>query len=334
MALTGSSIVGALPTVLFVAVFIVQIRKGRAFASRAGDLQSWGAQEGLRFIDHASVPETDLRFQFFTDHSGSTWFANILKGTFDGIEVFAGDYTYPEGKTSDTVTLAIAQPNIRLEYLSIRRHSIGAMDTLERTAGTTIDFESEAFNRAFQVVADDSAYAHTVIDQKMMDWLLETPQDLLFEVGVGGVLVVAPAIAAETVSTLLGAATGFADHIPGTAGRDTTASPALPPGPDAELNFSAGDRVLAGAAGRRTLSGVNVAGLGHAIRDGSWRTSPHVRQQMFRSLGVVVILLLLFGSNLLGNNSRLANLPGTIVFLVFAGLTLRNVFAKPAPPKD
>lgn len=75
-------------------------------------------------------------------------------------------------------------------------------------------FESEEFNRQEVVLTADDRFAHALIDARMMDWLLDQPPTLVFEVAGDEALVVRLRCDPEELPRLFDKAADFVDHIP------------------------------------------------------------------------------------------------------------------------
>ena len=97
-----------------------------------------------------------------------------------------------------------------------------------------IEFESEEFNRAFNVKSRDPKFANDVIDARMMQWLLQSGEGYAFEMNGPYVLVYRKRIRPIELTPLLGSLKAYIDHIPkvayslhGDPAQDQTRSPSL-----------------------------------------------------------------------------------------------------------
>lgn len=116
---------------------------------------------------------------------------NIMTGSYNGHDVVAFDYQYAEsttngqGQTSDTtyrfsiyvLRLPSALPPVSITpegFFSKVGHAIGVHD---------IQFESEAFNRAFRVKSDDSKLAYDLLPARNMELLMTQDNVHLRSVG-------------------------------------------------------------------------------------------------------------------------------------------------------
>lgn len=143
-------------------------------ATRVTAIRTWCAQVGWTYV--GSDRSLIGRWQgqpFRTGHSKRV--TELVAGPFQGRQAlsFAYRYTTGSGKSQSTVTfhvLALALPAY-LPTLELTPDGIGAK--LAKTlGGQDIEFESEAFNRAWRVEARDPKFAHDVVHPRLMERLL------------------------------------------------------------------------------------------------------------------------------------------------------------------
>jgi hypothetical protein len=77
-----------------------------------------------------------------------------------------------------------------------------------------IEFESDDFNRSFQVKGADRAFAFKFIDARLMHWLLSIKSIFGFEVSGPHLLVYSHKLRPNELIQLLGTAKEFVDRIP------------------------------------------------------------------------------------------------------------------------
>jgi hypothetical protein len=147
---------------------------------------------------------------------------NVLWGSYQGLEVRAFDYWYytesrdADGHTSRSysrfnaalvpVAAACAELSIANEnVLTLLADHVGLRD---------IGFESEEFNRTFNVTSPDRKFANDLIDARMMAWLLAEAQGYAFDVAGSQVLIYRRQLAPTEVASLLAVAKAFVDHVP------------------------------------------------------------------------------------------------------------------------
>jgi hypothetical protein len=147
---------------------------------------------------------------------------NVLHGSWRGTPVRAFDFWYYEessdgkGHTSRSTyrfTCAVTPIEAACAHLVVDEEHL-----LSRLAGALtikdIQFESEAFNRAFQVRSDDPAFAHAFIDARMISWMLGQGEGQAYEILGDKLMVVRRAIDPAELGGLLDTVTGFAEAVP------------------------------------------------------------------------------------------------------------------------
>ena len=151
-----------------------------ATAQRQKLLSQWAHSRSLRF-NPAKTSKMDSRYvEFKCLHRGHSRHAyNIITGQLGGLEIIAFDYQYTTGsgknrQTNNFSAMIVTAP-IPLKPLFIRRE--GFFDKFTEFFGIDdIDFESAEFSRKFFVKSPDKKWAYDVIHQRMMEYLLTTPE--------------------------------------------------------------------------------------------------------------------------------------------------------------
>ena len=147
---------------------------------------------------------------------------NVLSGRWQDLDVRAFDYWYyeestdSEGRTSRSyhrfdcaiVPIAAACPALSIGHETFLTRMAGALSFHD------IQFEDEAFNRAFNVRGNDRKFANDLVDARMMQWLLHHGADYGVEVVGNRVLVAGPKIPPTELVQLIGTAKAFIDHVP------------------------------------------------------------------------------------------------------------------------
>jgi hypothetical protein len=147
---------------------------------------------------------------------------NVLYGGWQGMSVHAFDYWYYDestdsnGNSSKTyrrfccavtpIEAACSPLSIDEENLLTRLADMVALDD--------IGFESEEFNRAFNVQGRDRAFATAFVDARMMSWLLSHGRGYAFEVVGDQVLVACDRVPPLQLLQLLGTAKAFVEQVP------------------------------------------------------------------------------------------------------------------------
>jgi hypothetical protein len=142
-------------------------------------------------------------------------------GNYRGHEVRCFDYMFEQGtgRTSPTrrITLVAIRVDVELPHLVIRPER--ARDRLREAFGQgDLDFESEAFSRAYYVQADTPRQAYDVLHPKAVEYLLNQPEPLVIEGSEGEMVFARPRVKPlrlpGEVEELLAAAIGFVDLLP------------------------------------------------------------------------------------------------------------------------
>jgi hypothetical protein len=106
---------------------------------------------------------------------------NVLTGAFQGRQLIAFDYSYQTHSTDSkgrrtTTThkfgVVVMQLPGALPQLQVTHEGIFGGAVANAFGFADLQFESEQFNRAFRVKADDPRFGHAVIHPRMMELLL------------------------------------------------------------------------------------------------------------------------------------------------------------------
>ena len=225
--------------VVIVVVSLVSAKKRREELSMLATRRGWQFAES----DDAWVDRFDGA-PFGLGHDRRA--LNVLTGAYDGHPFAAFDYRYSTTETSTdaqghTQTHTETHPysvlavdaGAPLPDLSVTPEGfLGRM--VGRLTNTDIELESEEFNRAFTVRADDRKFATDVLHPRMMEHLLQIP-DRGWALRGGWLLAVRPG--RHTVAELdsrLGDLDGILDLIPDFVWktvRGAGAPPQVPPPP-------------------------------------------------------------------------------------------------------
>jgi hypothetical protein len=124
--------------------------------------------------------------------------------------------TDSEGHTSrsySNFSCAVTQTQLTAAELSVTRENIFTRFA-DHVGLRDIEFESEQFNREFNVKAGDRKFANDLVDARMMQWLLQTDGGFAFEMNGPYVLVYCKRLRPTELTPLLGVMKGFLDHVP------------------------------------------------------------------------------------------------------------------------
>jgi hypothetical protein len=184
-------------------------------------LAAFAATNGLQYSrdDPFGILGYDFHLLRMGDGRGCE---NVLSGTWGHIPIIETDYWYyTESKDSNGNTsrsyknfsALVAELETDVPYVSAHRETL-----LSRLADHVgfhdIDFESEDFNREFQVQADDREFAFKLIDARMMQWMLSVGRGFGFEIRGSKVLVYCGRMSPVELPALFGTAVAFRDHVP------------------------------------------------------------------------------------------------------------------------
>ena len=208
---------------------VVVVVAGGAAASyylkqkRIGEWEQEAVALGLRYSALDEFGLLDLPFKLFTLGDGRGC-ENVIYGEWQGMQVQAFDYWYytrssngrgGSSKQYHRFTCAVCAIPVRAPHTTVQRETV-----MSRLAGMVgfhdIDFESDEFNRAYQVRGEDKRFASYLIDARMMQWLLSV-NGPSFELADTSLLCHMGKMAPASVVIPMGAAKLFRDHIPSAA---------------------------------------------------------------------------------------------------------------------
>ncbi len=167
---------------LFIGVVVVLIVVGIIQnAQRRKELQAWAAAHGLTFDRGKDRGYDDRHPRFEALHRGSNRYAeNIIRGRWNDRRVFCFDYHYETYSTDSKgrrktshhyFSAVILEHGHPFRSLFIRPE--GFFDKVTEFFGyNDIDFELDAFSKAFYVKCDDKQFAFDVIHQATMEFML------------------------------------------------------------------------------------------------------------------------------------------------------------------
>lgn len=208
--------------VLFVLVAIgAAVLAYQAKLRRRRELAAVALQHGLDFS--LDDPFGTLEEPFWVLGRGDgRGVENVLWGAWQGVQVRAFDYwfydesTDSKGNTSRSYSrfsCVLAPVDARCPRLRITEENV-----LTRIADALtfrdLEFESEEFNRRFDVRGDDARFASALCDARMMAWLLAEADGHGFELVGDRMLCWRRRAEPAAIGRLLGTATAFRDRIP------------------------------------------------------------------------------------------------------------------------
>ncbi len=198
--------------------YLAQKRRLEGFALVA-------SQQGLSFAEDDPFETLEEPFALF-DKGDGNGVENVMWGVWHGTDLRAFDYWYyqesrdAQGHTSrsyyrfDCVRLAMAAdcPHTSIDPENLLTRLADALSFHD------IEFESEAFNRAFTVKSADEKFANDLIDARMMTWLLANATDSWIELVSDQILLARRRLEPAELPGLMALATGFVAQVPRVVG--------------------------------------------------------------------------------------------------------------------
>lgn len=149
--------------------------------------------------------------------------SNLVAGAFRDRPVVMFDYEYmvdrtdADGKRS-TSTYRFSgvkvDLDIRCPATVIRRERVTTKLANALGLGSDVQFESDAFNRAFEVRSGSQQFAFTLVDAAMMEWLMANASDLDIQLEPGALVVITRRRPWNEMETLAVRIHGFIDQFP------------------------------------------------------------------------------------------------------------------------
>jgi hypothetical protein len=153
--------------------YVLAKKRREAFAAFA-------AQQGFSYLPENNALAGNWAGTPF--QTGDHWrVRNVLSGAFQGRQIVAFEYSYQthssNGKggrrtTTHKFGVVVMQLPGPLPQLEVTHEGIFGGPVANALGFGDLRFESEQFNRAFRVTADDPRFGHSVIHPQMMELLL------------------------------------------------------------------------------------------------------------------------------------------------------------------
>jgi hypothetical protein len=124
--------------------------------------------------------------------------------------------TDSEGHTSRHYTrysVAVVDMDLRTPYVSINRENMLTL-AADHVGLRDIDFESEAFNRGFNLKCSDKEFAYKLIDARMEQFIVDTGGDYGIAFAGASALLYCKRVPPSELGPLFDTAKAFVDHIP------------------------------------------------------------------------------------------------------------------------
>jgi hypothetical protein len=205
----------------FVVVALLAYWQWSSKQKRREELGAFALTHGLTFWADDPGGLIDIDFHLFGlgDGRGCN---NVMGGEFQGVPVRQADYWYytqsSDGKGGRSRTyhhFSVAVTDIEAWLPPVRLERETAFTRLADHIGMhDIEFESDDFNRAWNVHGDDREFVFKLVDNRMMAWLQQAADGMCFEVCGPHVLVYSKRLAPPEVVNLLYAGKGFVGRVP------------------------------------------------------------------------------------------------------------------------
>jgi hypothetical protein len=228
-------------------VAVVAFIAGGAYLSyylkkkRRQELALAAKQFGFQYSDTDPFSLVSLPFHLLTlgDGRGTE---NVMWGSWQGTDLKEFDYWYytestdSKGNTTRSYhrfSCAVTDLPMHCAHLTLQREGFFTR-MADHLGFHDIEFESEEFNRSFQVTCPDRKFANDVIDSRMMQWLLSAQERWGYELSSNHLLCYSKRLRPIELTPLLGGLKEFRDHIPRVAWSlyGTGAAANLPPAPE------------------------------------------------------------------------------------------------------
>jgi hypothetical protein len=212
---------------VLIVILIVAALAGGVYLSwylkkkRREALAAMAHQLGLQYSSDDTVGCLGFPFRLLTKGDGRGT-ENVMWGTWQGIPMTEFDYWYyeestdSEGRTSKSYyrfSCAVTEIAAACSPLTIDRENL--LTRLADHMGMhDIEFELEAFNKAFNVKSHDRKFANDMIDARMMQWLMDVDGAFEFELSAKWVMAFSKKRAPSELVPLLGTAQQFLEHVP------------------------------------------------------------------------------------------------------------------------
>ena len=187
---------------------------------RRESFQGQAKEAGLQARPGDPLGLMQLGFALFRRPASARDLENTAWGAHSCRELVVADYWFAPSSNASRddyrrFVCVIDEPRPGWPDLSVVPTSLAAI--VRGSVGLhDVDLESERFNHAFEVRAADRRFATTLLDARMMRWLMEQAPGVGFEVVAGRLMVFEPRLTAslDDVGRALRRFDGFLEHVP------------------------------------------------------------------------------------------------------------------------
>jgi hypothetical protein len=188
---------------------------------RREDLALMALQLGLDYSASDLVGCLSLPFALLRRGDGRGA-ENVLSGTWQQMPVREFDYWYYEESTDSNgghtrtysrFSCAVTELDLLMPGLTIYRENV-LTRLADHLALHDIEFESEEFNRRFDVKGSDRRFANGLLDARMIRWLITVDGAFAFEVAGRWILCFSKRRRPTELVPLFGTLQGFRERVP------------------------------------------------------------------------------------------------------------------------
>ena len=149
--------------------------------------------------------------------------SNVVSGVYRDRPIAMFDYEYMEDRTDadgkrSTSTYRFSGirvgVDLRCPPTVIRRERVTTKLANALGLGRDVQFESDAFNRTFEVRSGSQQFAFTLVDTAMMEWLMANAIDLDIQLEPGDLVVITRRLPWTEMEALASRVHGFIDQFP------------------------------------------------------------------------------------------------------------------------
>ncbi|MGA7227256.1 MAG: hypothetical protein WBZ40_07270 [Acidimicrobiia bacterium] len=181
---------GALFAIFVMLAIAILVGAAIRAAQRRDAAQALAASLGLQYAAGDPLDLLSLPHRLFR-RGDRRRIDTTLYGDLEGRQVALCDYVYTdttrdaEGHPHDDDTrlsLCALTLDHSLPWIQISPEGVGRRFLNAISVGNDVQFESDEFNRAFEVLSADRDFAYTLIDPAMIEWLMTTARSLRLEI--------------------------------------------------------------------------------------------------------------------------------------------------------
>ncbi|MEX0985718.1 MAG: hypothetical protein WD096_11820 [Actinomycetota bacterium] len=204
-----------------VVVGVIAYLSYRAKQQRITEIRALAARLGLTYTSDDVYGLLALPFGLLRQGDGRG-IENVMHGVVENATMHVFDYWYYEESTDANGHRSRSTYRFNCVVASFDASgpglSIAEENFLTRIADAValddIQFESEEFNRAFNVKGADERFATALVDARMMQWLLQSGMEHAFEVAGDRVFVSHRRVDVAGIPALMSTAASFVAQIP------------------------------------------------------------------------------------------------------------------------